>query len=310
MKRSFHLCLSAHNEVMFRDQEDYDRGFNTFALALYKTNSTGLVESFMSNHVHFLIQGESPEEFMGAFRMPYAKYFNHKYQRSGKLGEPHHFTLEIKGLHHHLAAMSYILRNALHHGIAAIPYAYPHSSANVIFQKEMGKSPTTDILPKASFYRHIGRRAQVPDSYKMSKSGLFLRESVLDIPQVENMFMTPRTFDYYMSRKTSEDWINEQSKDGNDTPPITLDTIESHTYMNNSKQMIVNEGGRLNYRKITDIELCSEIDKAVQYDFGKPSIYSLSLAEKKDISDLMIKLFHPSSEQLCRCLAIDYQSDV
>ena len=25
MKRSFHLCLSAHNEVMFRDQEDYDR---------------------------------------------------------------------------------------------------------------------------------------------------------------------------------------------------------------------------------------------------------------------------------------------
>lgn len=255
MKRSFHLCLSAHNEVMFRDEEDYNKGFNTFALALYRTNSTGLVESFMSNHVHFLIQSESPEDFMGAFRMP---------------------------------------------------YAYPHSSANVIFQKDMGKSPTSDLLPRESFYRYIGRRLQCPDSYKMSTSGLFLRESVLDIPQVENMFMTPRTFDYYMSRRTSEDWINEQSKDGNDSPPITLDSIESQTYMSNSKQMLINEGGRLDYKKITDIELCTEIDRIIQNDFGKQSVYLLSPAEKRDISNLMRKLYYPSSEQLDRCLAVDY----
>lgn len=306
MKRSFHLCLSAHNEVMFRDEEDYNKGFNTFALALYRTNSTGLVESFMSNHVHFLIQSESPEDFMGAFRMPYAKYFNHKYSRSGKLGESKHFSLEIKGIHHHLVAISYILRNALHHGVAPIPYAYPHSSANVIFQKDMGKSPISDLLPRESFYRYIGRRLQCPDSYKMSTSGLFLRESVLDIPQVENMFMTPRTFDYYMSRRTSEDWINEQSKDGNDSPPITLDSIESQTYMSNSKQMLINEGGRLDYKKITDIELCTEIDRIIQNDFGKQSVYLLSPAEKRDISDLMRKLYYPSSEQLDRCLAVDY----
>lgn len=306
MKRSFHLCLSAHNEVMFRDEEDYNKGFNTFALALYRTNSTGLVESFMSNHVHFLIQSESPGDFMGAFRMPYAKYFNHKYSRSGKLGEIKHFSLEITGIHHHLVAISYILRNALHHGVAPIPYAYPHSSANVIFQKDMGKSPISDLLPRESFYRYIGRRLQCPDSYKMSTSGLFLRESVLDIPQVENIFMTPRTFDYYMSRRTSEDWINEQSKDGNDSPPITLDSIESQTYMSNSKQMLINEGGRLDYKKITDIELCTEIDRIIQNDFGKQSVYLLSPAEKRDISDLMRKLYYPSSEQLDRCLAVDY----
>ena len=243
---------------------------------------------------------------MGAFRMPYAKYFNHKYSRSGKLGESKHFSLEIKGIHHHLVAISYILRNALHHGVAPIPYAYPHSSANVIFQKDMGKSPISDLLPRESFYRYIGRRLQCPDSYKMSTSGLFLRESVLDIPQVENMFMTPRTFDYYMSRRTSEDWINEQSKDGNDSPPITLDSIESQTYMSNSKQMLINEGGRLDYKKITDIELCTEIDRIIQNDFGKQSVYLLSPAEKRDISDLMRKLYYPSSEQLDRCLAVDY----
>ena len=37
MKKTYHLCLSAGDEVMFRDQEDYNRGFNCFALALHKT---------------------------------------------------------------------------------------------------------------------------------------------------------------------------------------------------------------------------------------------------------------------------------
>ena len=40
MKKTFHLCLSAGDEAMFRDLEDYHRGFNCFALALYKTGST------------------------------------------------------------------------------------------------------------------------------------------------------------------------------------------------------------------------------------------------------------------------------
>ena len=40
---------------MFRDLEDYNRGFNCFALALYKTGSTGLVESFMATHTHQVV---------------------------------------------------------------------------------------------------------------------------------------------------------------------------------------------------------------------------------------------------------------
>ena len=70
MKRTFHICLSSHDEVMFRDEDDYNRGFNTFALALYKTDSIGLVESFMSDHVHMLVQTEDPDRFIGAYRMP------------------------------------------------------------------------------------------------------------------------------------------------------------------------------------------------------------------------------------------------
>ena len=93
MKKTYHLCLSAGDEIMFRDLEDYNRGFNCFALALYKTGSTGLVESFMATHTHQVVQTNDPKEFMWHFRQPYSRYFNHKYQRTGKLGESTHFTM-------------------------------------------------------------------------------------------------------------------------------------------------------------------------------------------------------------------------
>ena len=91
MKKTFHLCLSAGDEVMFRDLEDYYRGFNSFALALYKTDSTGLVESLMATHVHKLVQTSRPYDYMRDFRLSYTMYFNHKYQRKGRLGEDHNF---------------------------------------------------------------------------------------------------------------------------------------------------------------------------------------------------------------------------
>ena len=34
----------------------------------------------------------------------------------------------------------------------------------------------------------------------------FIRESVLDIPQMEARFGTPRAFNFYMSRKSSKEW--------------------------------------------------------------------------------------------------------
>ena len=170
MKKTYHLCLSSDDEVMFRDLEDYNRGFNCFALALYMTDSTGLVESFMSTHTHQIAQTRKPNDLMYNFRRSYSQYFNHKYQRSGKLGENHHFTMEIIGYHHMIAAISYALRNPLHHGIVPIPYAYPHCTVNSIFKKAFGRFDEPELLHPRSYAKYIGRRAEYPETYKMNKS--------------------------------------------------------------------------------------------------------------------------------------------
>ena len=302
MKKTYHLCLSAGEEVLFRDLEDYNRGFNCFAIALYKTVSSGLVESFMSTHSHQLVQTEAPTDLMYFFRMSYSMYFNRKYHRSGKLGEKNHFTMEVVGYHHILAASSYVLRNALHHGISPIPYAYPHCSANAIFMKEMGKSPCQRLIDPRHYRRFIGKNAEYPASYKMNESGVFLRESVLDIPQVENLFVTPRAFNWYMSRKSSEEWEAEQGKDKNGKAPINIATIESGVITESTEKMLIYENGKTDYRRPSDIDICTEIDRNILPKYGKTSVYMLTRQEKQQIAEHLYRNLHISERQIRRCL--------
>lgn len=289
---------------MFRDTEDYNRGFNCFAIALHQTDSTGLCESFMSTHTHQMLQTNTPAGFMHCFRKSYSMYFNNKYQRTGKLGERHHFCMEINGYHHLIAAMSYTMRNAVHHGIAPIPYSYPHCSANAIFRKEMGKHVDDGLLSEKSYYRHISRRASVPSNYKMNKNGVFIRESVLDIPQVENLFVTPRAFNYYMSRKSSEEWEAEQQRDGNNRSIINLFSIERGITLQDINQMVLNEAGKSDYRKISDIELCTELDALARDKYGRHSVYQLTDKEKIQIAENLYNNRHINEKQIRRALAM------
>ena len=302
MKKTYHLCLSAGNEIMFRDEEDYHRGFNYFAVALDKTDSCGLAEAFMGTHTHQMIQTRHPDEFMYSFRLSYCKYFNHKYMRHGKLGENTHFSLEVVGYHHLLAAISYVLRNPFHHGVVPIPYAYPHCSANAFFRREMGKFLDEPVLPANVCHRYLGRRAEFPDNYKMSKSGVFLRESVLDIPQVENLFVTPRSFNYYMTRRSSEEWEHEQMKDENGYAPVNLLTIESNVHIDSPEKMMKHENGKSDYRRTTDIKLCTELDAIARNRYGKHSVYQLSLTEKQEIAEYLFRIRHLGESQIRRCL--------
>ena len=302
MKKTYHLCLSGGDESIFRDQEDYHMGFNYFALALYKTDSTGLAESFMSTHTHQAVQTSAPEEFMYNFRRPYSLYFNHKYQRTGRLGENNHFTMEVIGYHHHVAAITYIIRNALHHGVVSIPYAYPHCSANAVFRREMGKFTDERILPPNQIYKHISRRVEFPDSYKMSESGVFLRETVLDIPQVENMFVTPRAYNYYLTRKSSEEWEKEQAKDGNDLAPVNLLSIEKGINLHDRDQMLIYEAGKADYRKMSEIELCTMLDNLARTRYGRHSVYQLTRQEKAQIAEELYRTFHLNEAMIRRCL--------
>ena len=203
-----------------------------------------------------------------------------------------------------MAAASYILRNPLHHGVVSIPYAYPHSSVNSIFRQEMGKFTDERIIDRRYHSKYIGRDKDYPDSYQMNESGLFIRESVLDIPQVEELYVTPRMFNYYMSRRSGEEWEQEQRKDNNGVAPISLQHIEKSVNMHTLDQMLAFEHGRADYRRMTDMQLCAVIDQQVSMMYGKSSVYELTPSEKNRFANYLYGKYHCPESQLKRCLAM------
>ena len=112
-----------------------------------------------------------------------------------------------------------------------------------------------------------------------------------------------------MGRRTSEDWIKEQSKDNISSMPITLDLIESNVHITSLNDMLILEGGRSDYRKCSDIDLCREIDSIVNNERLGSSIYTLSYGEKKELAERMRHKYHVGEAQLCRCLAMNYMPE-
>ena len=79
MRKTVHLCLSSHDEVMYRSEADLIMGFNCYAVAVLSTESRALADGFLSTHNHTLIQSDHPRETMFRSRNAYSRYFNTRY---------------------------------------------------------------------------------------------------------------------------------------------------------------------------------------------------------------------------------------
>ena len=306
MKKVFHLCHSSKEEVLFRNHDDYNWAFNCYALALYKTESCSLADAHMSDHRHLIAQTGAPKKMMRLNRLAYTRHMNTKYCRKGPLGESEYFITELDGFFRILAAITYTMRNALHHGVSPTPFAYPHSSANLIFREELGKLPEVDLLSERNYHAHVGRNVNIPAGFKMDKSGLFLRENITAVKQVELLYGTPKSFLYYMNRVSDEKWLDEQRSENVNSPLITMDLLERGVLLTDPEYFTENERGRKNYKQISDIELCEEIDRLVSDQYKEKSIYTMLYSHKLELYHMIRELYHVNEMKARRCLAMDY----
>lgn len=311
MIKTYHLCYTSHKEVMYRSAQDMDWSFNCLCSAMFKTGSRCLAENDLPNHHHGCYETECPSELIRNKRHAYTGYFNEKYGRKGPLGDPGYFLLEVRGVQHLLAALSYTIKNAAHHGITSTPFEWPYCSANAYFRKELGKLYVPDILlAPEQIERALPRRAAFDPCWKMGVEGVFLRETVIEVPLVENLFATPQAFNYLVTRKSGEDWYKEQEADGNGLPPITLETIETQLlqYAPDRKQALVdilrNEQARHATARMTDLQVCDLIDTRFVSKYHAFSVYYLTDNQKNAIASELYRQYRLSMAQIRRCLAM------
>lgn len=286
MRKTYHICIASHDEVLYRTEADMIRGFNCLAETVLFTESRLLAEGFMSTHRHIIVQTDDPVYFVQRDRYAYSRYFNARYGRSGRLGERNAFITEIDGLVRLLTALNYVNRQGLHHGLAATPFAYPHCSVNSYYRKDFGKvSPNESLLmPPKLRQRFLTRNVIVPERYRMDQNGLLLREDVIDTGYVEQIYISPRNFLFQMNRVTDERVEEDQRKEESDTPIITIDLIEQGVPDADRKQLLLNELGRVNTSLITDLDLCRLIDAyyvpRMKGRDERSTLYALTQAER------------------------------
>lgn len=333
MRKAYHICLSSHAEVLFRDDADFAVGFNYLAEAVCFTDSRLLSDGLMSSHWHIIVLSENPKALVKKFRYAYTRYFNAKYNRTGRLGEKEVFFTVIEGIHRLTAALNYVNRQGLHHGVTATPFGYPHCSANAFFRDDLGRhapDARSLILPERR-HRYLLKETSVPKNSRMHESGLLLREDVLDTAYVEQVYLTARNYLYQMNKLSGERSLDEQKKEDSDTPLITIDLIEKGTPGFDVKRMLTNEQGRINKTLMTDKELCELIDDIyvprIKRGAENLTLYACSRQERIGLAETiatdLVKLQnariqdrHPylgrsglvgktvSEAQLRRCLAI------
>lgn len=302
MKRTYHLCLSGGNEVMFRNEADYVIGINYLCMAAHKTGNDLLAYSFMSNHVHICARTKNPAELIKHFRYSYTRYFNNKYKRKGRLGEKHFFSLEIEGLYHLLTVIAYILRNPLHHGVSATPFGYRFSSIGAIFRREFGRFEEPALLSEKSQYLYLPDRQVLPTKFKMGIDGMILPETSIDVQTVQHYFSTARTFMYYMNRLSGEVWEKEQLQDQTNLHPITLEHIEGGNRTQDLKVLLNNEHGRANYNATSDIQLCRKIDNILKELTPKgQTLYTTDIRELHHMAKQLQQELRIPNDQLTRC---------
>jgi hypothetical protein len=64
MKKIYHISLSSHEEVLFRNDRDFAIGFNCLAEAAFVTDSKLLADGLMSTHWHSIVLTDDPQGFV------------------------------------------------------------------------------------------------------------------------------------------------------------------------------------------------------------------------------------------------------
>ena len=297
----FHICIASEKEVIFRTDNDYRRAFNSLALAVYDTNSVLLADAIMSNHIHFCVQTTNPGELVRLFRNSYQRYFNAKYLRNGMLGDRGHTQVALPDPTHNIVAITYVLRNPLHHGVCTTPFEYKHSSVRVYFRKSLGNE-LPDIGHKVSLRQsNMPSNRQLPKGFSLDDEGQILRDSVIDVRHVENLFGTPQDFIIDMARYSTKKWRNSLANCLNDNNLISLESIESNRYLESVLEK--NEHGKCAKTPYSDIFICNQIDNVLLPKIDLRSVYQMNIQQKLATGRMLHSRYHCSLSQLGRCLA-------
>ena len=309
MKQLYHLSISCHGATLFRDEEDIRCITNILALTAFAVHVEIWADALMATHLHLIVFGEETQVLLLGRRLKHriTRYHRGRYGGQGPLFDPTIFMLRLEGANHILAAISYVLRNGMHHGQSSTPFGYGPCSVNHLFREDLGKVPLQKrITSRTDIAARLPRRSEFPDRFTMDEQGMLLRDSFEELGRVELYYKSPRAFLYQMNRLSSDEWEKEQLKDDTAEPPVTLSRIEPNANEHSLIAWMNHErGNQFRKDRKLDIDVCKIIDRDLLGRYPGKTVYQIDRDQQFELAKVLQYEYHLPHRQIQRCLAME-----
>lgn len=204
---SFFLVSTDHltDRIWFKDDEDFRIGMNYVAILAAKSGVRVLAFILMSNHVHFVLEGDPAEvdAFINEFKRRYSMYYRHKYGSAEFLRRN---SVDIKpvGLEDESLerAIAYVQMNSVAANICAHASLYPWGSGSAFFNSglTLGKAPSA--YSGRMLCKMMHSNESVPDTLRINERGYVEPASFVAVRFVEKLFRTPARYSFFLSNSS------------------------------------------------------------------------------------------------------------
>ena len=204
----FWLISTAHLEdrLLFKDSEDFKVGMNYVAIQAHKARINMLAFILMSNHVHFVVEGEraQAEAFINGFKGELSRYLWKKYGVREFLRGNDVDVRPIPFDNEHLGrAIAYVQMNCVAANICAFPVEYTWGTGATFFSlsEKSGKSLGAYSARARIKLLHTNK-ADLPESWFIIDDGYISPASYVSKDYVEAIFRTPKRMNYFLQNSS------------------------------------------------------------------------------------------------------------
>jgi REP element-mobilizing transposase RayT len=205
----FHVYTKGlEDREIFRDRADFIAGMNILAVVCISCKVRLLAFVLMSNHVHFLLQGDhdAADRFIWLYKNLVSRYLRKRYREVGYLRRIVTTVAEVESDEEALKRLiAYILNNPVKAGINCVPQGYEWSSARCYFNlmNDTDNSTSVSEYSARKLSEILHSRKNLPPYWSINASGYVVPRCYVESAAVERLYGRSRSFEYFLSTSLS-----------------------------------------------------------------------------------------------------------
>ncbi|MFA7116491.1 MAG: transposase [Bacteroidales bacterium] len=290
----YHICNKSSRRL-FRTKEDYNMAINRIAAASNATEAEILAFAIMSTHFHILLRTKDIHKFIKYYTNSYSKTFNNKYQNTENL-----FNVGITNIKTNTEIINcadYIHQNPIHHNVCSTALFYPFSTANSYFNEEFIRdeyhesekvSPNIKSPSKYSIKekKKMFGYDKVPAKWEILNNCLVLPSSFIEISTLTKLYRNVRFYLEHLNKPLSDEIKYILVKDYKSTDlKNSSESFKKKTYA----EYYYYDEHVIKSNRVTDIYICTFIERFINYYNLQKSFIYLSQKEKDAIWNILRK---------------------